>query len=599
MPEGRSGARQARRPAALLVASCLGLVAGSVLPARSVATAADPLAVMPVGDSITHGSDGDATYRYFLWQELQRAGRSVDLVGTMRGVRGGSPRHADFDQDHDGHGGFRADELVDGRPDRRSEGRLAGWVAAERPDVILLHIGTNDIRQCQSVDSTIADIDRALDVARTVRPDVTVLLARIIPSVGTPQRPCAADVPARIRQLNDRIAALAEAKTTARAPVRVVDQHAGFDVGAHTSDGVHPNEAGERRIASRWAAALADLVPAGGGTTTTTSAPTTTTSAPTTTTSAPITTTTSPPATTPSPPPTTSAPTSSTIPTAPAPPAPSTTAPPVTSPQPPTSSPTSPPRATEAPRTGYWMVGATGDVYAFGDAAWLGNASVGTRSAVGIEGTPDHDGYWVVDDGGTVHAFGSAADLGDASGLAPGERVTGMAATRSGSGYWLSTDRGRVLALGDAGRHGDLADATLNAPVVGAARAPQGGGYHLVASDGGVFGFGAARFHGSMGDRPMRGRVVALAADADGDGYWLVGADGGVFAFGAPFLGSMGGQPLNAPIVGMVPYGSGYLLVGADGGTFAFSDAPFAGSLGASPPPAPIVDVAALDEGRG
>lgn len=35
-------------------------------------------------------------------------------------------------------------------------------------------------------------------------------------------------------------------------------------------------------------------------------------------------------------------------------------------------------------------------------------------------------------------------------------------------------------------------------------------------------------------------------------GYWLVGSDGGIFTFGdALFSGSMGGHPLNKPIVGM------------------------------------------------
>jgi hypothetical protein len=37
-----------------------------------------------------------------------------------------------------------------------------------------------------------------------------------------------------------------------------------------------------------------------------------------------------------------------------------------------------------------------------------------------------------------------------------------------------------------------------------------------------------------------------------GGGYWEVAADGGIFAFGsAQFYGSMGGQHLNAPVVGM------------------------------------------------
>ena len=35
-----------------------------------------------------------------------------------------------------------------------------------------------------------------------------------------------------------------------------------------------------------------------------------------------------------------------------------------------------------------------------------------------------------------------------------------------------------------------------------------------------------------------------------GGGYWLVASDGGVFAFGdARFIGSMGGERLNQPVV--------------------------------------------------
>ena len=53
-----------------------------------------------------------------------------------------------------------------------------------------------------------------------------------------------------------------------------------------------------------------------------------------------------------------------------------------------------------------------------------------------------------------------------------------------------------------------------------------------------------------------------------GHGLWLVAKDGGVFAFGqAGFLGSMGGQPLNKPVVGMAstPSGLGYWSVASDG----------------------------------
>jgi hypothetical protein len=59
-----------------------------------------------------------------------------------------------------------------------------------------------------------------------------------------------------------------------------------------------------------------------------------------------------------------------------------------------------------------------------------------------------------------------------------------------------------------------------------------GNGYWLVASDGGIFSFGDAGFHGSMGGRPLDQPVVGMAADATGNGYWLAASDGGIFSFG-------------------------------------------------------------------
>jgi hypothetical protein len=43
-----------------------------------------------------------------------------------------------------------------------------------------------------------------------------------------------------------------------------------------------------------------------------------------------------------------------------------------------------------------------------------------------------------------------------------------------------------------------------------------------------------------------------MQSTADGQGYWFVASDGGIFSYGdAPFRGSMGGQHLNKPMVGM------------------------------------------------
>jgi hypothetical protein len=129
-------------------------------------------------------------------------------------------------------------------------------------------------------------------------------------------------------------------------------------------------------------------------------------------------------------------------------------------------------------------------------------------------------------------------------------------------------------------------------------------GYWVLASDGGVFAYGQASFLGSTGGQPLNAPVIGMEAipGAAGDGYWLVAADGGIFAYGgAAFFGSTGGIRLNKPIVGITssPTGRGYRLVASDGGIFSFGDAPFFGSTGGMKINQPIVGMAATPTGAG
>ena len=140
------------------------------------------------------------------------------------------------------------------------------------------------------------------------------------------------------------------------------------------------------------------------------------------------------------------------------------------------------------------------------------------------------------------------------------------------------------------------------APSPAAAASTSVPAYWLVASDGGIFSFGGLPSYGSMGGQPLNKPIVAMAATPNAGGYWLVASDGGIFSFGnASFHGSMGGQRLNKPIVGMAatPDGGGYWLVASDGGIFSFGDATFHGSTGALALNRPMVSMAPTNGGAG
>jgi uncharacterized membrane protein YgdD (TMEM256/DUF423 family) len=224
--------------------------------------------------------------------------------------------------------------------------------------------------------------------------------------------------------------------------------------------------------------------------------------------------------------------------------------------------------------------------------------------------TPDGRGYWVLNgDTGVIYPFGDAGFFGDPAATFAGEprefvpNGLNIVATPTGKGYWVLeaglSGLGTVLAFGDAAFFGDTV--SMNVPhaaePVGMAATADGKGYWIVDSDGGVFSFGDAPFLGSMGGRHLNAPVVAMASTPDGKGYYLAASDGGVFAFGdAVFSGSMGGTRLNAPVVGVAVApvsGGGYWLAAADGGVFTFGQAPFRGSLGATHLQRPIFAITA------
>lgn len=192
--------------------------------------------IMALGDSITQQSHLYPSYRYYLWKKLLSNGYSnVDFVGSLAQCWDGNPPYFDFDQQHEGHSGLRADQIAS---------NAAAWASAARPDIVLLHIGTNDIIAGQSTSSTIDDITQIISALQSVNPSVKILLAQIIPITG---------YETQVAELNAAIAGLASSS------VIIVDQNTGF-ASEDLADGVHPNSSGDSKIADRWFAALVPLL---------------------------------------------------------------------------------------------------------------------------------------------------------------------------------------------------------------------------------------------------------------------------------------------------------------------------------------------------
>ncbi|MFI5868098.1 GDSL-type esterase/lipase family protein [Streptomyces sp. NPDC051546] len=209
----------------LAVAAALGV--GATTTAATSAAAANPapvvLRVMPLGDSITDGyqSSTNSVYRLQLWQRSQtHSGFRVHLVGSRQS--GSGP-----DSDNEAHGATMINDF---------RGKVTDWVRGAEPDIVLLHHGVNDLDR--GTDKTNAPVRLAAvtDEILAARPGVTVIVMGLIPISGPPGLPA----------FNTAVRRWASTKAQAGSKVRYVD--APGLVNAEMADGLHPNDAGYRKM---------------------------------------------------------------------------------------------------------------------------------------------------------------------------------------------------------------------------------------------------------------------------------------------------------------------------------------------------------------
>jgi lysophospholipase L1-like esterase len=193
--------------------------------------------IMALGDSITYGigSTSRTGYRTRLVERLAERGVTVDMVGSEHSGRGGG------DLDHEGHPGWRIDEIA---------AHIGPWMARSRPDVVLLDIGTNDYVQKYRTRTAPQRLARLIDATLAASPTVRVVVARLLVCVGAQRA-------AGITRLN---AAIPRIAADAGPRVSVADMSAIST--AHTTDGLHPDDGGYRRMTDRWLTALTPLLAA-------------------------------------------------------------------------------------------------------------------------------------------------------------------------------------------------------------------------------------------------------------------------------------------------------------------------------------------------
>jgi hypothetical protein len=219
--------------------------------------------------------------------------------------------------------------------------------------------------------------------------------------------------------------------------------------------------------------------------------------------------------------------------------------------------------APTAGRTGYWLVASDGGVFAFGGALYKGSipglglapaGSGGSRELnapiVGLVPSVDGNGYFMVGADGGVFSFGDAAYEGSCPGIGgcSGTAVS-VVPDATGDGYWIVTTTGHVYAFGDAENYG--APGPQFVPVTSAAATPDGKGYWVLFSNGVVGTYGDAVSYGApAGLTGGSDPAASIFPTSDGKGYWVATAAGKVYSYGdAPADGDMSGTHLNAPII--------------------------------------------------
>jgi len=215
--------------------------------------------ILPLGDSITYGvnDEGDAGYRGPLFASAVAASQNITFTGSLSDgpntVSGQT-----FPMQNEGHSGWGISEVTTYSNGNAGIATVIPTPAFSSssggtPDIILLHIGTNDSGQYSATQMT-TDLQGLLDKIITNAPNALVVVAQIIPlGYGTNSV---------IKAYNQSIPGVVQALAAAGRHVETVDMYTGFDTATMLgSDNIHPNTTGYQFMAQHWYAVIGALLP--------------------------------------------------------------------------------------------------------------------------------------------------------------------------------------------------------------------------------------------------------------------------------------------------------------------------------------------------
>lgn len=192
--------------------------------------------IMPLGDSITFGEPdiGYGGYRNLLGTLLTKDGYIIDFVGSQQNGIGVIP-----DPENEGHPGWKISNIQNAIDSQ-------GWLEIYQPDIILLHIGTNDIRVGYAVYAP-EHLAALLDDILLRLPETHVIVAMIIPFWSGP--------------IDGHLAynaAITDIAASRGPRVSVVDMQSILLTGDF-ADAYHPNAQGYDKMARAWETAILGL----------------------------------------------------------------------------------------------------------------------------------------------------------------------------------------------------------------------------------------------------------------------------------------------------------------------------------------------------